>query len=74
MVADYSGDLVEKQSKVNANLSDFGVVFEVDFVTKTQYLSTFQRFFLRVFLSGYEKKLYLYRIWLEKLRKHFTNP
>ncbi len=25
-------------------------------------------------LSGYEKKLYLYRIWLEKLRKHFTNP
>jgi hypothetical protein len=40
---------------------------------KTQYLYTFQRFFLGVFLSGFEKKLYLYRIWLESL-KTFTNP
>ena len=46
----------------------------MEFCGKPQYLSTFQRFFYGGNLSGYEKKLYLYRIWLEKLRKHFTNP
>jgi len=47
--------------------------FLFGFCLKTQYLYTFQRFFLGVFLSGFEKKLYLYRIWLESL-KTFTNP
>jgi len=28
-------------------------------------------FFCEGFLSGYQKKLYLYRFWLEKLKKTF---
>ena len=49
-----------------------GEGLEEQLSTKTQYLSTFQRFFLDGFLDGKQKKLYLYRIWLEL--KTFTNP
>jgi hypothetical protein len=63
-LTDYSGDLVEKHRRV-VHMSDFGS-FLIWILFKNSVFIYISAFFLSVFLSGLEKKLYLYRIWLDK--------
>ena len=72
VLTDYSEGMGETQKIVSKCMLE--KLNFTEFYEKAQHLSTFQRFFYFGILSGYEKKLYFYRIWLEKLRKHFTNP
>jgi hypothetical protein len=70
-MADYSGDLVEKHLR-ELNMKYFEVFFIWNMFKNSVFIYI-SAFFLSPFLCGHEKKLYLYRIWLESL-KTFTNP